>query len=43
LYNLESDPQELINLADTETAIFTSLKNELFDHLQEANKPYLRS
>jgi arylsulfatase A-like enzyme len=40
LYNLEADPDELVNLANQETAILTSLKSELFDHLQEANKSF---
>jgi arylsulfatase A-like enzyme len=40
LYNLEADPQELVDLAGRETAVLTSLKNELFDHLREANKPF---
>ena len=40
LYNLEADPDELINLADSEPAILASLKDELFDHLQEANKSF---
>jgi arylsulfatase A-like enzyme len=41
LYNLESDPEELINLAGEEPTILASLKDELFDHLYEANKSFM--
>lgn len=42
-YELESDPEELHNLAETDSLAFTRLKEEFLDHLADANRPYLRT
>jgi len=40
LYHLEDDPEELRNLVDDEPLVFSALKEELLDHLADANRPY---
>lgn len=40
LYDLEEDPEELINLAEVHASVLTSMKDELFERLEAANKPY---
>jgi len=42
LYNLEVDPEELIDLSDKETGILSNLKQEFFFHLESANKPFVK-
>ncbi len=41
-YNLESDPEELHNLAEKDSVAFAGLKEEFLDHLADANRPYER-
>ena len=43
LYDLESDPEELRNLAETGSVTFTSMKDEFLSHLTDANRPYLKN
>jgi arylsulfatase A-like enzyme len=38
LYDLENDPEERNNLASTDTQLLTAMKDELFAHLNEANR-----
>ncbi len=40
LYNLETDPEELNNLIDSQPALAKDLQNELLRHLQQANAGY---
>jgi arylsulfatase A-like enzyme len=42
LYDLESDPEELSNLASSDVRILSAMKEELFAHLDEANQPFAR-
>lgn len=42
LYDLQRDPEELHNLVEDEPFVFSTLKEELLDHLAEANRPYQR-
>jgi len=39
-YNLENDPEEMINLADSNSADFVRTKEELLDNLADANRPH---
>ncbi|HKI55098.1 MAG TPA: hypothetical protein VJ987_13305, partial [Anaerolineales bacterium] len=41
LYDLEKDPEELQNLADSKPSILVELRNELLTEMQKADKPYL--
>ena len=43
LYDLESDPEELNNLAGNDLVEFSRLKEEFLDHLADANRPYLNN
>jgi len=43
LYNLRADPEELVNLLETEPAIAAEMKRELLDSLADANRPYLKN
>ena len=40
LYDLENDPQELQNLADSKPSVLSDLKNELLTRMKEADRPY---
>jgi arylsulfatase A-like enzyme len=42
MYNLASDPEELHDLSQEDTNNFSSLKEELLDTLDRANRPYER-
>ena len=42
MYNLASDPEELHDLSQEDTNNFSSLKEELLDNLDRANRPYER-
>ncbi len=42
LYNLEADPEELNDLATKDDTILLDMKNEFFEHLEDANKPFRR-
>lgn len=41
LFDVESDPEEMVDLADTHTGIASELLDELKRNLDDANKPYL--
>ena len=43
LYNLESDPEEVDDLTQSQPGVYASLKEELLDSLAEANRPYQKS
>jgi arylsulfatase A-like enzyme len=43
LYDLENDPEELNNLVDVETALFSEMEEIFLDHLADANRPYLKN
>ena len=43
LYDLESDPEEFDNLAETDSAVFARMKDEFLSHLADANRPYLKN
>ena len=40
LYNLETDPEELVDLSKTQSDIVLSMGNELKTRLAEADQPY---
>jgi arylsulfatase A-like enzyme len=40
LYNLEDDPEELIDLSGSDKTNLNFMKQELLDHLADANRPY---
>ena len=42
LYDIETDPEELEDLAPSAPAELERMKEELLDHLADANRPYLR-
>jgi len=42
LYDLESDPEELNNLASKDTKTLSAMKDELFASLDEANQPFIK-
>ena len=41
LYNIEVDPEELVDLYDSQRGIADELLTELKSRLDEANQPYL--
>ncbi|HUM25648.1 MAG TPA: hypothetical protein PKN81_05420, partial [Anaerolineales bacterium] len=43
LYNIETDPEELFDLAAKELDLFSMLKQEFKAHLEEANKPFAKT
>jgi len=43
LYNLESDPEELNNLAEKDAPMLSAMKDELFTHLNAANKMFAKT
>ncbi|MBN1304921.1 MAG: sulfatase-like hydrolase/transferase [Anaerolineales bacterium] len=43
LYDLENDPEEMVNLTDYDSIDFSKIKEEFLDHLADANRPYLRN
>lgn len=43
LYNIETDPEELDDLSDRDTATLSAMKDELLTYLDEANKPFRKS
>ena len=43
LYNLSTDPEELVNLLETEPAVAAEMKRELLDSLADANRPYVKN
>ena len=40
MYNLEEDPEEVRDLFQVDLSTFSRLKEELLDHLEDANRPY---
>jgi len=40
MYNLEDDPEEIQDLSQSDLPTFSRLKEELLDHLEDANRPY---
>jgi len=42
LYDIETDPEELKDLAREPPAEFARMKEELLDHLADANRPFER-
>ena len=42
LYNLEIDPEEMVDLSGVETSVLSTLQQELFFHLENANRPFAR-
>lgn len=42
LYDLENDPEELVDISKKETMLFNSLKDEFLTCLAKANQPYVR-
>ena len=42
LYNIETDPEELFDLAAKELDLLSKLKQEFQSHLEEANKPFIK-
>ena len=43
LYNPSTDPEELVNLLETEPAVAAEMKRELLDSLADANRPYVKN
>lgn len=43
LYNIETDPEELFDLAAKELDLLSKLKQEFKAHLEEANKPFAKT
>jgi arylsulfatase A-like enzyme len=42
LYDLENDPEEMVDLVSKDVKTLSALKDELFSHLDEANKPFTK-
>lgn len=42
LYDLESDPEELTNLASKDLTILSEMKNEFYENLDRANQPFVQ-
>jgi hypothetical protein len=43
LYDLENDPEELNDLVDVETSLFSEMKEIFLDHLADANRPFSKN
>jgi arylsulfatase A-like enzyme len=42
MYDLDSDFEEMQNLAEKDTILFSQMKEELLEHLTDANKPFVK-
>ena len=43
LYDLENDPEEMKELSKDVPSVFSRMKEDLLDHLEDANRPYAKN